>query len=153
MPLRIELAPYEKIYIGRSVITNSHERAMFVVEGTTPLLRGRDFFTSVPATPAEALYVVVQNAYLAETTCNSLPSLQRLLRTIRAEHPSVAGAVDSSLVRGECYRALKSLRQLIGRHRFPSEWRRPEGYAAREPWRATSGTASRDTARHAMNDV
>src|SRR5262245_58846750 len=141
MPLRIELAPFEKVYIGRSVITNSHERAMFVVEGTTPLLRGRDFFASAPATVAEALYVALQHGYLTETACVSRSDLARALQAMRTEHPAATDAIEASLSKGDCYRALKSLQKVIARDRFASEWKKPDSYSAREPWRATAAVA------------
>lgn len=142
MPLRIELAPYEKVYIGRSVISNSHERAMFMIEGTAPLLRGRDYFATEPATAAEALYVALQHGYLTDMTCASRPEVIRALHALRAEHPSVADAIAASLDKGDCYRALKSLQRVIARHRFPSEWKKPDGYLAREPWRPSHRLAS-----------
>jgi flagellar protein FlbT len=139
MPLRIELAPYEKLYIGRSVISNSHERAMFVVEGSTPLLRGRDFFAATPATVAEILYVFLQNGYLAGVECESQAVLNQALHAMRAEDPSVAAAVEASLGKGDHYRALKSVQRVIARHRFPSEWKKPDSYLARAPWRLSPG--------------
>lgn len=139
MPLRIELAPYEKIYIGRSVISNSHERAMFVVEGTAPLLRGRDFFATAPATAAETLYVVLQNGYLADMKCDSQAVFNQALHAMRAEDPAVTAAIEASLSKGDYYRALKSLQKVIARHRFPSEWKKPDSYLARTPWRPNPG--------------
>ena len=42
MPLRFDLGPFEKLFIGRSVLTNNGDRTMFIVEGDTPILRARD---------------------------------------------------------------------------------------------------------------
>jgi len=45
MPLRFDLGPFEKLFIGKSVLTNNANRTMFVVEGETPILRARDVLT------------------------------------------------------------------------------------------------------------
>ena len=45
MPLRFDLGPFEELHIGRCMITNSHERSLFAVEGDMPILiRAGDFF-------------------------------------------------------------------------------------------------------------
>ena len=46
MALRIELKPGERILIGECVITNSDQRARFVVDGRTPILREKDIMTA-----------------------------------------------------------------------------------------------------------
>ena len=54
MALRIELKPGERILIGECVITNSDQRARFVVDGRTPILREKDIMTAKRAdTPAK----------------------------------------------------------------------------------------------------
>ena len=45
MPLRFDLGPFEKLFIGKSVLTNNSDRTMFIVEGDTPILRARDVLT------------------------------------------------------------------------------------------------------------
>ena len=49
MPLRFDLGPFEKLRIGRSVISNSDGRAFFAVEGDMPILRDKDFLELVCA--------------------------------------------------------------------------------------------------------
>ena len=67
MPLRFDLGPFEKLFIGKSVLTNNGDRSMFIVEGDTPILRARDVLTPEQAvSPSEKLYRCVQQMYLEE---------------------------------------------------------------------------------------
>ena len=49
MPLRFDLGPFEKLYIGKSVLTNNGDRSMFIVEGETPILRAKDILIAARA--------------------------------------------------------------------------------------------------------
>ena len=40
MTLRIELKPFEKVFIGDAVLTNSDQRTMFIIDGQTPTVAG-----------------------------------------------------------------------------------------------------------------
>ena len=61
MPLRFDLGLHEKLYIGKSVLTNSKERTYFVLEGEMPILRARDFLQpSLAANSLEQLYCCIQ---------------------------------------------------------------------------------------------
>ena len=67
MPLRFALGPFEELHIGRCMITNSHERSLFAVEGNMPILRGKEFLPETAArTPLEKLYHCIQQMYLEE---------------------------------------------------------------------------------------
>ena len=49
MALKVELKPHEKIIVGSCVITNTDQRAKFLIEGERlPVLREKDILT--PAT-------------------------------------------------------------------------------------------------------
>ena len=49
VPLRFDLGPFEELHIGRCMITNSHERSLFAVEGNMPILRGKEFLPETAA--------------------------------------------------------------------------------------------------------
>src|SRR3954453_22948683 len=67
MPLRFDLGPFEELHIGRCMITNSHERSLFAVEGDMPILRGKEFLWEGAAnSPLEKLYYCIQQMYLEE---------------------------------------------------------------------------------------
>jgi flagellar protein FlbT len=65
MPLRFDLGPNERVFIGKSVLTNGANRTKFVIEGNTPILRSRDVLSPEQAVNAiEKLYRCVQQMYL-----------------------------------------------------------------------------------------
>ena len=75
MALKIELKPFERIIIGESLITNSDQRARFVIEGNAPILREKDVLTAETAdTPVKRIYLCVQMMYLE----NDIPKYQEL---------------------------------------------------------------------------
>ena len=46
MALKVELKPHEKIIVGSCVITNTDQRAKFLIEGDRlPVLREKDILT------------------------------------------------------------------------------------------------------------
>ena len=67
MPLRIELAPNERVIIGGVSLRNGSRRSEFVVETQTTILRERDIITQRDAdTPAKRLYLTLETAYLSD---------------------------------------------------------------------------------------
>ena len=60
MALKVELKPGERILIGESVITNGAQRARFLIEGQSAVLREKDIITPEQATsPARRIYFPV----------------------------------------------------------------------------------------------
>ena len=43
MTLRFDLGPFEELHLGKCIIKNSHQKALFVLEGDIPIVRGKDF--------------------------------------------------------------------------------------------------------------
>ena len=67
MPLRFDLGPFEKLYIGKSILSNSHERAYIAVEGNLPILQGKDVLQpNLASNFLEKLYCCMQKIYLEE---------------------------------------------------------------------------------------
>jgi flagellar protein FlbT len=117
MPLRIDLGPFEKLYIGKSVLTNNHDRTMFIVEGTSPILRARDVLAADRAiNPVEKLYRCVQQMYLEEDSRKYRPSYGALVAQAIAgcpDHYDELRSADCSVLSGHLYEALKSLKSII----------------------------------------
>jgi flagellar protein FlbT len=68
MALRFDLGPFDELHVGKCVIKNSHERALFVVEGDMPILRGNAYLQPALANrPLEKFYCCIQKMYLEET--------------------------------------------------------------------------------------
>jgi flagellar biosynthesis repressor protein FlbT len=122
MPLRFDLGPFEKLFIGKSVLTNNGDRTMFIVEGVTPILRARDVLTPERAVNAvEKLYRCVQQMYLEEDTQKYRGSYLALtVRTISEfpAHLPELRIADQLVKSGQHYKALQTLRKLIGQEAF-----------------------------------
>jgi flagellar protein FlbT len=122
MPLRFDLGPFEKLFIGKCVLTNGGDRTMFIVEGETPILRSRDVLTQDHAISAiEKLYRCVQQMYLEEDNQNYQGSYLMLMAQTISERPGYSAElkVIDQLIKGDQhYQALKSLKNLLEQKAF-----------------------------------
>src|SRR3954462_2393613 len=117
MALKIELKPFERIIIGDSLITNSDQRARFIIEGNAPILREKDILTSDTAnTPVKRIYLCVQMMYLEK----DIPKYQEiyfdLIKDLLAAAPSFRAAIESAsnhILSGALYKALKDIKKLF----------------------------------------
>jgi flagellar biosynthesis repressor protein FlbT len=135
MPLRVDLGPFEKLFIGKSVLTNGPDRTLFVLEGEGPVLRARDVLTSVSAVSAvEKLYRCVQQMYLEEDTQKYQGSYLALAAQTISEFPACYGEIgiaDQLIKSGQHYKALRSLKKLIAKEAFSLSKTELEGYMPR----------------------
>jgi len=122
MPLRFDLGPFERLFIGKSVLTNNGDRTMFIVEGETPILRARDVLTPERAFNAvEKLYRCVQQMYLEEDTAKYQGAYLALAAQTISECPAChaeLSIMDQLMKSGQQYKALKSLKKLIRQEAF-----------------------------------
>jgi flagellar biosynthesis repressor protein FlbT len=135
MTLRIELKPFEKVFIGDAVLTNSDQRTMFIIDGQTPVLRAKDALAPESAkTPAEKLYLCIQNMFLLRDH----KSYQGAYLALAAE--TISGApleypllseVDRFVTNAEYYKGLKTLRKLISPDTFTADPAPTPGYRPR----------------------
>jgi flagellar biosynthesis repressor protein FlbT len=141
MPLRFDLGPFEELHIGRCMITNSHERSLFAVEGNMPILRGKEFLPDTAArSPLEKLYHCIQQMYLEEAYDKYQGRYLQLAAETMRDDPQLSSdleAADQSMRAGDFYRALKNLRKLIRADAFgsnnlaPNKVSRSANYVAR----------------------
>jgi flagellar biosynthesis repressor protein FlbT len=120
MPLRFDIGPFEKLFIGKSVLTNGGNRTTFIIEGDTPVLRARDVLGPEQAVTAfEKLYRCVQRMYLEEDTAKYQGSYLALAAQTIAEFPDCCAALhaaDGLIKSGQHYKALKELKKLNEKH-------------------------------------
>lgn len=117
MPLRVELKPFERIIIGKSVITNSEHRASFLIDGDTPILREKDILTAETAvTPVKRIYLCVQQMYLED----DIPKYQELylgfVKDLLEAVPSSREQIEvasNHILNGYLYKALREIRKLM----------------------------------------
>ena len=119
VPLRVELKPFERIIIGESVITNSENRASFLIDGDAPILREKDIVMAETAnTPVKRIYFCVQMMYLE----NDIPKYQDLyfgfVKDLLEAVPSSRESIETAskhILSGSLYKALREIRKLIKR--------------------------------------
>ena len=114
MPLRFDLGPFEKLFIGKSVITNNGNRSMFVVEGDAPILRARDVLSAEEAVNAvKKLYRCIQQMYLEEDIDKYRKPYVAFLAASISEGLASASAleeVNRLVARRDLYKALQALK-------------------------------------------
>ena len=119
MPLRVELKPFERIVIGDIVLINSGSRSSFLIDGDARLLREKDTITAETAnTPAKRLYHCVQTMYLKNDIPRYRMAYQGFLRDLGEANPGDRVAIDSinsHVIAGTLYKALKEIRKLMKR--------------------------------------
>ena len=117
MPLRFDLGPFEKLFIGKSVLTNHGDRTTFVMEGEIPILRAKDVLSpQLAATSLEKLYCCVQQMYLEEDVEKYRGSYLALVVEAFSENSNLHAdlkVADQLVKSGQYYRALKSLKKFI----------------------------------------
>jgi flagellar biosynthesis repressor protein FlbT len=116
MALRIELKPGERILIGESVLTNSDQRASFLIEGDAPILREKDIMTPEQAdTPAKRIYLAVLLMYTSRDPRAHHDVYFALMRDIVQAAPSTWSYVEiinNRILTGDLYKALKEAKNL-----------------------------------------
>ncbi|MBI5937881.1 MAG: flagellar biosynthesis repressor FlbT [Betaproteobacteria bacterium] len=118
MPLRIELKPGEKVFIGGAVIENGSGRTHLTVLNEVPVLRERDILTETSAdTPCKRIYLAVQLMYMDE---QHLPqhhqSYWQLVKQVLEAAPSTLELLDRMsgyILNRQYYQALKGAKELI----------------------------------------
>lgn len=118
MALKVELKPGERFILGDSVITNDDQRTRLFIEGTTPILREKDILRIDEAdTPCKKIYLVVQMMYLSPDPRQHHEMYFDLVKQVLEAAPSTRAYIDdvnSKILTGEMYKALKAARKLIG---------------------------------------
>jgi flagellar protein FlbT len=118
MALKVELKPHERIIIGACVVTNTDQRARFLIEGDMiPILREKDILTPETAdTPAKLVYLAVQLMYLSPEPQLNHGTYFNLLRDIITTMPNawpIIENVNNNILNGNLYKALREVKKLI----------------------------------------
>jgi flagellar protein FlbT len=90
-----------------------------LIDGDAPILREKDTVTPENAnTPAKRLYLCVQTMYLKNDIPRYRMAYQGFLRDLRETSPGdrlVTDAINSHVIAGTLYKALKEIRKLMKR--------------------------------------
>ena len=135
MALRFDLGPYDQLHIGKCVLKNSHERALFIVEGEMPILRAKDFLQpALAASSLEKLYCCIQQMYPEETHEELQGSYLALAARSLTEDPTLYAelqSVDQLIASRQYYKALKGLKKLTRAEAFTVDRSPGERYVPR----------------------
>lgn len=118
MPLKLDLRPHEKLFLGGAVLVNGDSRCQLAVLNDVPVLREKDIFKEEDAdTPCKKIYLAVQLMYM------DTPNLARYHQFYWEQVKAVIEAAPSTtelmtrvsdfVLEGQYYPALKAARELI----------------------------------------
>ena len=135
MALRFDLGPFDQLHLGRCVLKNSHERALFIIEGEMPVLRANAFLQpALAASSLEKLYCCIQQMYLEEAHEELQGSYLALAARSITEDPTLYAelqTVDQLIASRQYYKALKGLKKLIREEVFTVNRSPAERYVPR----------------------
>jgi flagellar biosynthesis repressor protein FlbT len=118
MPLKLDLRPHEKLFLGGAVLVNGDSRCQLAVLNDVPVLREKDILKEEDAdTPCKKIYLAVQLMYM------DTPNLARYhqyyweqVRAVIEVAPSTAdllSKVSNDVLEAHYYQALKAARELV----------------------------------------
>ncbi len=118
MPLKLDLRPHEKLFLGGAVLVNGDSRCQLTVLNDVPVLREKDILKEEDAdTPCKRIYLAVQMMYM---DASNLPRYHQFyweqVRSVVDVAPSTTGLIEkvsSFVLDGHYYPALKAARELI----------------------------------------
>jgi flagellar protein FlbT len=118
MPLRIELRPNEKLFIGGAVVVNGESRSTLTVLNDVPILREKDILTEAAAnTHCKRIYLAIQLMYMDEANLANYHQVYwNLVRDLLAAVPTVApkiAAISDAILAGKYYQALRQASGLV----------------------------------------
>jgi len=118
MPLKLDLRPHEKLFLGGAVLVNGDSRCQLAVLNDVPVLREKDILKEEDAdSPCKKIYLAVQLMYM------DTPNLARYhqyyweqVRAVIEVAPSTAdllSKVSNAVLETHYYQALKAARELV----------------------------------------
>ncbi len=122
VPLKITLAPEEKIIVNGVVIANGGAQATLSIMNRAQILRGKDILTADDAvSPASRVYYVLQCHYLFPDRAEDYRrTAEEFLTDYAQAAPSGAAIVDEirkQLHGGQAYGALRTAKTLLAHER------------------------------------
>lgn len=118
MPLKLDLRPHEKLFIGGAVIVNGDSRCQLAVLNDVPVLREKDILKEESAdTPCKKIYLAVQLMYM--DTPNLARYHQYYWEQVRAVVDVAPSTIDllskisNAVLEAHYYQALKAARELV----------------------------------------
>ena len=122
MALQLRLKPGERMILGGVVVRNGEHRATLHIETKATVLRSQDILRPRDVrTPCERIVLALQLLYIEPERADAhRKSYVGLARDVREAAPSFGphlDTIDTLLLEGEPYRALKAARPLLALER------------------------------------
>lgn len=118
MPLKLDLRPNEKLFLGGAVLVNGDSRCQLTVLNDVPVLREKDILKEEDAnTACKRIYLAVQLMYMDIANLTRYHQFYwEQVRTVLELAPStfeLISKVSDAVLAGHYYQALKAARELI----------------------------------------
>jgi flagellar protein FlbT len=118
MPLRLDLKPHEKIFVGGAVLMNGDSRCSLTVLNDVSILREKDILSkSMADTPCKRIYLAIQLMYMEPVNLAQYHQIYwSLVKEVVAAAPSVTelvAKISEDVLAGRYYQALKHTSNLI----------------------------------------
>jgi len=118
MPLRLDLKPHEKIFVGGAVLMNGDSRCSLTVLNDVSILREKDILSkSMADTPCKRIYLAIQLMYMEPVNLAHYHQIYwSLVKEVVAAAPSVTelvAKISEDVLAGRYYQALKHTSNLI----------------------------------------
>lgn len=118
MPLRLDLKPHEKLFVGGAVLVNGDNRCILTVLNDVSILREKDILTEAQAnTPCKRIYLAIQLMYMEPANLAHYHQVYwSLAREVLAAAPStreLIALISEEVLAGHYYQALKHTTNLI----------------------------------------
>ena len=118
MPLKLDLRPHEKLFLGGAVLVNGDSRCQLAVLNDVPVLREKDILKEEDAdSPCKKIYLAVQLMYM------DTPNLARYhqyyweqVRAVIEVAPSTSellSKISNDVLESRYYQALKVAKELV----------------------------------------
>lgn len=118
MPLRLDLKPHEKLFVGGAVLVNGDSRCTLTVLNDVSILREKDILSEAQAdTPCKRIYLAIQLMYMEPANmANYHQAYWSLVKAIIAAAPSATERItriSEEVLAGNYYQAMKHTANLI----------------------------------------
>ena len=118
MPLKLDLRPHEKIFLGGAVLVNGDSRCQLTVLNDVPVLREKDILKEEDAdTPCKRIYLTVQLMYMDTPNLARYHQFYweqvRLVVDVAPSTTELLEKISNFVLVGHYYQALKAARELI----------------------------------------
>jgi flagellar protein FlbT len=118
MPLKLDLRPHEKLFLGGAVLVNGDSRCQLAVLNDVPVLREKDIIKEEDAnSPCKKIYLAVQLMYM------DTPNLARYhqyyweqVKAVIEVAPSTSellSQISNAVLESHYYQALKAAKELV----------------------------------------